>query len=779
MQVKPVGEGDGIAPKHHIEPHAVKTTEERAVEKAVNEPFEELGKTKFFDFTGNAWDSFLRKVARFLDFTKYLGGALNSNTIIRGSLKEWNPERLEKKHVLLNEYGAEHLQFTSKTHEKVDAHYLDASKFLHRLDEMGGKRKVLKFDLPKDSPFYSAKRVHLLVKTGLPITMHELDTSKIDLHDRQVLTMAKATFRGFNKTIVRDETTDKFYAIDLTSYERLLKETDYRVKGYGSIAPTPTVFKGFKIEDEGKLENNFLNLKQEISAIEFKVDDFKKHKDLNLFMHLSGTGWSFVTIGDSRFLVRRTEVSQAEMFFLPNRSKDPRMTMQIAEAKPLGPTQKAILLTQNQSSIYEQSLEEMFTYALEGINVLVYNNPSKGLSTGLADNTNVNASIEAAYFYLHEVKKFKDEDIIAKGQCFGAAPTGWLGKEHPQINLMMDQNLANFHEKAMNIIRTKTHEAELIELVKKRKEVNSLKPKVKELLDLEESIRKIFGIQPERFSKLNKEYDELETKMMALDPWSEDSYEIKELMEKKRDELRAVHEKSTTIDKMIKEIVVVEDKIQKLNEAKNRSETEELEEAKEDLADLERKLFEVGGIFKVKDQLRVKESLSKMVAVTRRDPSKIESFRNYLEKISELEKSDMRDLEVWAPYIIKLNYIIEGTVKAIFSGYNTAEDLRANQGNKLIHINVPGIYGGGDELVLPHHPELMIDGASLSDSQKVLKLSMNSGGVHVSPWWLTSEPQEAVMDFFKKTDFLANLTETASEFGQVYRAVPTQFSSLE
>ncbi|WP_041018821.1 hypothetical protein, partial [Criblamydia sequanensis] len=62
MQVRPVKECEAITSKHHIEPHQVKTPEESAIEKAVDEPFEELGKIKFFDFTGSAWDSFLRKV---------------------------------------------------------------------------------------------------------------------------------------------------------------------------------------------------------------------------------------------------------------------------------------------------------------------------------------------------------------------------------------------------------------------------------------------------------------------------------------------------------------------------------------------------------------------------------------------------------------------------------------------------------------------------------------------------------------------------------------------
>ncbi|CDR35156.1 hypothetical protein CSEC_2350 [Criblamydia sequanensis CRIB-18] len=512
---------------------------------------------------------------------------------------------------------------------------------------------------------------------------------------------------------------------------------------------------------------------------------------MDLLKYLSGTGWGFVTIGDTKFLVRRTDVPQTEMFFLPNRFKDPQMTLQIAEAKPLEPTKKAILLTQNQTDIYEQNLEEMFTYALEGINVLAYNNPGKGLSTGLADNTNLNASIESAYLYLHEVKKLSDEDIIAKGQCFGAAPTGWLGKEHPQINIIMDQNLANFHEMAMKIMKSTT--SELIERGKNRKEVESLKPKVQEFLDLEGSIRQIIGTNSERYSTLNKEYDELYKKRVAIDdPFSDESSGILKLLILKGDEIRALKEKTDTTDEIIesikdrmKKIADLEDKIQKLKQADNRSEIyeciDDLEAAKEDLSDLERNLFKAGGIPIGKDQFKIQEAFSKMFAIVRKDPTTLEASSKYVEKVSQLGNAAPNSLEAWAPYIIKLNYIIEGFVRAIFSGYNTADDIRANRGNKLIHINVPGIYGGGDELVLPHHPELMIDSASLSESesQKIIKLSMNPGGEHVTPWWLSSPSQETVMDFFKKTDFLANLTETASEFGQVYGPVPTQFSSLE
>lgn len=789
MQVQPLGKGEPLTNKHKIEVHKeiAESAEEKAVGEAVEKPFEELAETKFYDFTGDKWTSFFRKIARFLDFTKFLGGSLNSNVIIRGSLKEWDPQRLEKRHNLLNKFGAEHLQFTSKTHEKVDAHYLDASKFLHRLEEMGGKRKVLKFDIPEDSPFYKAKKVNVLVEGELSITMHEIDTSKVNLDDKETLQAAVGTFLRFGKKLVKDETTGKFYVIDLTSYNRLLKTT-YHHTPEGASATDPGIFRDFEIDGEGKWEDNFLNFKQEIPAIEFKREDFEKHKDIQLERYLYQTGWDFVFLGDTYYLTRRNDCPQAEMFFLQNRVKDPEMTLQIADAKPLETTKKTIILTQNQTDIYEQHINEILTYALEGINVLVYNNPGKGLSTGLADNTNLNASIEAAYLYLHDIKKIKDKDIIAKGQCFGAAPTGWLGRQHPKINIIMDQNLANFHEKVMEEIRLRSNEAVIMS--KKRKELEILKPKVLEIQALEDGIKQIIGIESEKISNLRKEKNDLDQKRMDLMQNLGKEKEVSqliELMNQKDDEIEAIKEKINIInDKIqnikakIKEIVELEVRIQDLRALANSSEelkavSEELKVKREELTDLEEDLLPPG-IPQREDRItQIQKLTAKILEIARRrDPAFDETSKGFAEKVTEVEEFKYKYLEAWAPYIIKLNYIVEGLVRALFSGYNTADDIRANQGNKLIHINVAGFGGPGDELVLPHHPEMMIESAPVTRSPKVVKLSMNPGGKHVTDWWLSWESREAVMDFFIKTKSLANLTERASEFGEKLKAIPME-----
>lgn len=774
----------------------VRTPEEKEIAEVADSTLKELRETKLYDFTGNTFTSFLRKAARFLNFTKYLGGNLNSHTIIRGSLKEWDPKRLkEGKHPLLGKLGGEHLEFISTTHEKVDAHYFEASKFLEKLNEMGGERKVLRFNFPKDSPFFTANKVNLLVAEDFSIEMHELDSSKLDLEDREKFEIAERTLRKFGKTLVKDEATGKHYALDVVSYERLLK-TSYNTKPEDSKNP---IFSDFKIDETIKREDNFLNFSNEIPAIVFKQSDLERHKDIELEKLLYQTSWQLVFgDNDNVYLVRRSDGPALEMFFMPNRFKDPEMTLSIADAEPLEPTKKTILITQNQTDIYEQHVSEIFSYALEGINVLAYNNPGKGLSTGLADNANLNASIESAYQYLHQIRKVKDEDIIAKGQCFGAAPTGWLGRKHPKINLIMDQNLANFHEKVMKEVRLTSEKA--VDIGKKRAEIKELEPKVKELIKLETELKILLGFEPviKELEELYKEIKPLEEKRWQLQGAYEPDPVKKAKMESELKEhlkliesvngkiaeleaqLKSIDAELMKLKDSLKQIVDLESEIIKL-EAKGVSNPEYSEEIKERNEELkkEMKVLNEQENYLMTLNPGVSEEIKKITAkikeiAERKDRTLDETAATMRERILEVDKFEYKSLERWAPYIIKLNYIVEGVVRAIFSGYNTADDIKANQGHKLIHINVPGYGGGGDELVLPHHPELMIEG--FTTPNKELKLSMNPGGTHVTDWWMNQDSQRTVMDFFRRTSTLPDLTKH-SEYKEELKAIPTKFRS--
>ncbi len=276
---------------------------------------------------------------------KVFEGVVNALTIISGSRKRWDQNRLlQGKHVDFHLMGAEHVQITSKTGDLVDAHYLAADSLLKKLEELGGKKKCL-----------------------------------------------------------RIERADKPQA---------------------STPPFP--------------------------AFVFK----KPPADFNLVVKtlrqcgLDNSGWDYIKNEDTLYLCRKKDAFSLSRINFHSKTNPTQIVEMATPSTKQGETASTVLLSNPQRSIYENELEKTLTYALEGLNVMLYNPPGKGLSTGLPDRDNINASIEAAYDFISKVKRTKDDQILAQGTCFGAAPTAWLGAQHPKINLFLDQSPANFVDAA-------------------------------------------------------------------------------------------------------------------------------------------------------------------------------------------------------------------------------------------------------------------------------------------------------------------------------------------
>lgn len=445
----------------------MKETSLSSVETKIKSEREKITKIDVSGFE-NSKDRFEKKAKRYLDLTNAVGDAFNAHTIMTGASKSWDPIRLKSgKHVAFGNVGAEHIELTSSTGCKVDAHMLKASEFIKNLENLGGKR---------------------------------------------------------------------------LNFELNLKDSNLSGKN--------SEFPGIKFEK---------NSSQWETAV-------KNLEAMNIYK----SSWSIVRSENAIYVVPREHIEKIELAVNANEAE-------LIENKPasqndLSNSRGVALLTMNQSDIYEQYPHEMLTLAFAGVDVMMYNNPGKGLSSGPSDKENINASIEACYQYL-KLQNIPDEKILAKGQCFGAAPTAWLGREHPKINLMLDQNPANFHEAAMH--------------------------------------------------KVNKHAESL----MAED-------------------------------------------------------------------------------------------------------------RNRLSK--------------WAGNMLKDNFIINGIVTALLSGYDIAEDLRYNQGNVLFNVNVKDESGkGGDEIIPPYHPLTMLD--SMTENTGKITLSMSPGTTHVTDWWQKSESREVVHSFLHKT----------------------------
>lgn len=287
------------------------------------------------------------KPTRYWTFSKAFRSFVNKWTVISGASQNWDAARLlDGRHKYLDKIGAEHLQLRNSLGDTIDATYLDASKVVQKLTELGGERGT------------------------------------------------------------------------------------------------------FRIEDE--------------RGLEFPGYCFNKNgpKVKEIFQRLAAEGhlrWGIIEVGEKTFLVKDI-VSERSKEFFKDMIEARRITMHPAAAIE-NPKEGTVLLSMNQTNSYEQYSCEMLTLALEGVNVMAYNSAGKGLSQSTSSTPHtaehINEAIETCYQYLTQHKGITDDKILAKGQCFGSAPTVWLGKEHPKINLMLDQAPASFVDGAVE--RVKKH----------------------------------------------------------------------------------------------------------------------------------------------------------------------------------------------------------------------------------------------------------------------------------------------------------------------------------
>lgn len=385
---------------------------------------------------------FAKKAIRFINLFTLVGGAFNAHTIMAGASKSWDPERLKTgKHALLAKIGAEHIQLQSRTGCKVDAHFLSAASFANCLENLGGIRSIFQLDV-KDASIFSGKKCLCMIEDGFPIEMQEIELNEEQQEKnkfgRFIIDERISLVTGIEQRVVQDEKSGKFYLLDSLATSKLSNAGMLNFKNK---------LVGVNIQETSQI-SSLLSKEMEFPGFKFEKSssEWKEAKALLEDMKINKSSWGIVETEENGYLVPCQHMGKIKWAASKNDevSLVERHSSTFTESSERG----TVLLTVNQSDIYEQYPHEMLTLLLMGINVMGYNNPSKGLSTGSADRENINASIEASYQYLKS-KNIPDEKILAKGQCFGGAPTAWLGRKHPKINLMLDQNPANFHDVAM------------------------------------------------------------------------------------------------------------------------------------------------------------------------------------------------------------------------------------------------------------------------------------------------------------------------------------------
>lgn len=503
------------------------------------------------------------------------GDATNKYSILRGALKNWDSTRLlAGKHVSFDKIGAEHIQLGTKYNDKIDATYLEIATFAQKLEEFGGQRVKFRPHFSASDP-YTTKEEKLTLRNGFSFNALSIDQSALVQHNYDIQPL-EAYYKNKKMTVIQDR-NGHMYAVPNSIYQKLMVDKQIKENELND-----------EISDKETINEDQLELTKASTdplSTEFGGYYFEKKspelKQVLENLEIGKTPWILREYGDKAFLVRRRDLPSIEICYrqdpsLSNLEMDPAASLQGKDTDKQG----TVILSMNQTEIYEQYGSEFLTFALEGVNVIAYNNGGKGLSEGRSDTSSINNSIEVVYQYVKDHKQIPDDKILAKGQCFGGAPTAWLGREHPQISLMLDQSPANFYDVAANIMK-----------------------------------------------------DKLGTRVKT---------------------------------------------------------------------------------------------------------------------------DDVQELRLWA-----VNYIIDGVAKAVLAGYDTADNLRNNRGNQLIHHNVPNEFGaGGDKLVSDEHFDRLVEASRESDSEGVKQVSLNPGGIHVSHWFSNPSSYKSVMDFFQQASLVTDMYES-------------------
>ncbi|MDP1834696.1 MAG: hypothetical protein Q8K75_02095 [Chlamydiales bacterium] len=373
-------------------------------------------------------------------------GVFNKQTILRGALGKWDESRALEKKMALQDLGGVNLTLVSPTGCEVDAVHLDSKAFFDTIENSGGEFKHVKVEFHDDSPLKSLRTVELDISDseGKPVGQ----VLAFELPETTPIRDAKMVSNKIDPlaTLVRNPETGKLYVIkedqiqvvNRSKSEMKYKENEIPTLGFGTIQVKPN--------------DRPTPFDQPFTLIAFD----KNSPDTEFFKEniskIAGGGKSshmFVDVGDKSYFLPITENGRFQSMLNPEQlgaHADLTMSSLLLNRDRSPGT---IVITQDQTSKFEQAGAEFIAFLMEGINVMAYNTAGKGLSEGPATQANINASLEAAYQYVAQDCKVPDDKIIAKGTCFGGGPSAWLAKQHPEIGVMLDQNPSNFWDVAI------------------------------------------------------------------------------------------------------------------------------------------------------------------------------------------------------------------------------------------------------------------------------------------------------------------------------------------
>ena len=399
----------------------------------------------------------------------YVTSKINNATIMMGSLKAWDKERLlEGKFKKFQQIGGEGVLAHTASGDEIVGCYFSLSNFYQKIQEMGGKLKEINLCL--DHPFFNRAQPIALKGDKYDILAVRIpyDPSLADRfnHPNEFLDFChKNKWKVLWEEDMSEVSYTTWYDFSSRAKNMLIIPQVYqkainKLKEKGSLV----------LEDKKTFESPFTLLDKSQRSSRAIVFDQNPEEVRALFaqehkgLKIEDTGWELISSGGTTLLlenaklgsqIHRASEKQLGAFSFYRFHQTSLDHFDLNDDK-----KGVVVLGMNQNNAFAQYSHEILKFLLMGVNVLAYDNAGKGLSQGRNDQSGLREAVLSMGEFLIEDLGFKEHQIIFKGQCSGGISISEASKKFHKSHFWVDQAPQNYWGSTKNILQLKAKNLE-------------------------------------------------------------------------------------------------------------------------------------------------------------------------------------------------------------------------------------------------------------------------------------------------------------------------------
>lgn len=418
--------------------------------------------TPYFDQIGEEHRFEGKKRKGKSDLMSPIEDQINRKTVIAGASKKWDEKRLRVgKLPKLEAIGGVPLLLTTQSKDHISALFFPLHAFLEKIKAFGGMIAELRihlnhifFDLAEPVRIYTVNAEGVRGSKSHPAVRIPYHKS---LQDEFKTAQDFINFCSQMKVVPVWEDTLKPFSFPPRKQNILLIPTIAFLTMTKNLAKSNDTI---QIEKSDSFDNSLSIFSREgLSAHVIAFDNNSKNiKSLFEDLKIDDTPYEMVEMDGKIFMIEKNQTNLSYLAGVADSRNLKKFFLFGYEVEPVKqPTADGagtVVLSMNQSNSFTQYTHEILTFLLEGVNVLVYDNAGKGLSTGSNSEQGLKEAVEICGDYLLHMG-FKENQIMFKGQCAGGLPSSEAAKTFPNSHVWIDQSPQNFSGAAEDLFVSK------------------------------------------------------------------------------------------------------------------------------------------------------------------------------------------------------------------------------------------------------------------------------------------------------------------------------------